>query len=90
MKPAVLIVPLLLAACATSQTPDPSLRTAQATACTGATATHINRPTADITTTWSGATPDGHAIFALRDGTRLHTCEIDADLTIHAIRHPQE
>ncbi len=92
MKPAALFLPILLAACA-STSPDtatPDLRDAQAAACTAATASHIARPASVITTAYAGGTATGLAIFTLQDDARIHTCEVDADLTIHAIRHPQE
>ncbi len=67
---------------------DADLRTRQERACAEATAAHIGRGTEAVTTTWRGSTEEGGAMVDVRDGNRLHVCEIDASARSLSLIHP--
>jgi hypothetical protein len=83
-----LAVAVGVAGCAAA--PDPAgSRAEQERACAAAVAGHVALPVEAVSASWSRAGADGHAIVEVRDGDRLHTCEVDDDLRVYALMHPQ-
>ena len=73
-----------LAGCAVAPEAGPSasdaadLQERQERACAAATAEHIGREPESVTPTWRSTTGRDTAEVEVRDGDRLHVCEIDA------------
>lgn len=81
-----------IAGCAAQPENEPQetgdLRLRQERACAAATAEHIGRGMEAVTSTWRGSTEDGRATVDVRDGDRLHVCEIDASSRSLSLVHP--
>jgi hypothetical protein len=69
---------LILAACAPAPDPGIATRDAHAGACAAAVAGHVRKPVEAVETTFRETGPDDVTVFAVRDGSRLHDCRIDA------------
>ncbi len=72
------LLPLVLAACTASPAPEAPPPDAHASACATAVAGHVGKTVESLTTTFRATGPDGVTVFAVRDGTRVHDCRIDA------------
>jgi hypothetical protein len=84
-------VALVLAGCAAGgggPADEAGLRAGQERACAIAVADHVGLGVEAVSPTWSHVAPDGHAIVEVRDGDRLHTCEVDDELRVYALLHP--
>jgi hypothetical protein len=78
-----------LAGCAAEVPTAPEVsREAQVRACAVAVADHVGLPPESVTATWRETTGAGTAWVAVRDGDRLHTCEVDEAARVLQIRHP--
>lgn len=77
-----------LASCAAPQVPPGPDRGAQEAACTAAVAAHVGLPPEAVATRWRETGASGVAIFEIRDGGRMHTCEADAGGRVLRILHP--
>ncbi len=90
LLPALLVAGL--AGCVTApetEAPETAdLRIRQERACAEATAAHIGRGMEAVTPTWRGRAADGTATVDVRDGDRLHVCEIDASARRLSLVHP--
>lgn len=86
-----LLFALGLAGCtATPKAQDvPVLRERQERACAAATADHIGRGLDAVSPTWKGVTEGGGAEVEVRDGDRLHVCEVDANAQPLRLLHLQ-
>ncbi|MBP7003365.1 hypothetical protein [Amaricoccus sp.] len=83
---------LLLAACAgpepASEPAPPSV--AGAEACQAAVAAHVGKPEDAVAVDWVETRAGGVEVFAAVDGTRRHTCDVDAAGRVLRIDHPAE
>ncbi|HMQ94545.1 MAG TPA: hypothetical protein PKA33_02590 [Amaricoccus sp.] len=62
---------------------------AQERACAEAVAAHVGKDPAEVTAVLAETGADGLALVRVTDGGRLHTCTVDANLSVHEIRHPR-
>ncbi len=77
-----------LLACAPAPGPAAPDRATQQAACVSAVAAHLGLPPGAVTSGWRSTAPDGVALFEVRDGGRMHTCEADAGGRVLRIEHP--
>jgi hypothetical protein len=89
--PALLAIMAAVAGCAAPTAPDNAAaasRDGQMRACATAVAEHVGLTPDAVTATWRETTAADTAIVAVRDGDRLHTCEVDSGLRVLRILHP--
>ena len=92
MRPALLLSPLLLAACfaaapGAGPAPAPALVAAQEEACTAAIAAHVRRPQSEVAARWLSSA-GGIATVETLDGGRRHLCMVDAGGRVLDYQHP--
>lgn len=81
---------LLLGACA-AEPPEPAPPSAAgAEACQAAVAAHVGKGVDAVAVDWVETRPDGVEVFEAVDGSRRHTCDVDAAGRVLAIDHPPE
>lgn len=86
MRSVLLLLPL--AACAAEPVPAaPGLRARQEAACTAAIAAHVRRAPDGITARRVSET-GGTATVEVRDGNRLHLCQVDGSGRVLDFSHP--
>lgn len=64
------------------------LQQRQERACAAATADHLGRGLEAVSPSWRGPNAAGNAEVEVRDGERLHVCEIDASAQPIRLEHP--
>ncbi|MBP7241436.1 hypothetical protein [Amaricoccus sp.] len=85
---------LLLAACAAPEPPAPGApagppNPAGAQACQAAVAAHVGKPVDAVAVDWLETRDDAVETFEALDGTRRHTCDVDAAGQVLRIEHPE-
>jgi hypothetical protein len=63
-------------------------RAVEESACAAVVAEHVGLGPGDVVATWRERRPDGIAVVEVRDGDRLHTCDVDAAGRVLSIDHP--
>jgi hypothetical protein len=82
-----LLACLLVAACA-PPAPAPD-REAQQRACAAIVGPHVGMQPDAVPVAWDHATPEGTAIVRIGPPGRVHTCEVNADLRVLEVLHPE-